>query len=50
MVLKVFFLHLYKIVEALALWLLLHSKNHFSHLFAFELIKAPSIFLDHGIA
>ena len=50
MILQVFLLHFDKIIETLALRLLLDSKDHFSHLFALELIKTPSIFLNHWIS
>ena len=50
MILQVFFLHFDKIIKTLTLRLLLDSKDHFSHLFALELIKTPSIFLNHWIS
>ena len=48
MVLQIFFLHLYKVVET-CLILLFDSEDHFSHLFAFELVKACTSFTYHGV-
>lgn len=49
MVLQVFFLHFYKIVETLSLLWLFDSKNHFSHFLTFELIKTTPVLLDHRV-
>ena len=41
-ILKILFLHFYKVVEALCLGLLLNPEYHLSKLFALELIKLSS--------
>ena len=39
LILEVLLLHLNEVVERLCLWLLLHAEDHFTELFAFELVK-----------
>jgi hypothetical protein len=49
MVLKILFLHFYKVIEALGLRLLFHAEYHFSHLLSFELVETAPVFGDHRV-
>lgn len=46
-ILKIFLLHLHKVVETLCLWLLLDPKDHFSQLLALKLIELATS--DHAV-